>query len=218
MEPKRSGPRESVRGGRVGGGWAPAAVPETSLDRDGGGGAPHRVAAASTAGVRAFPPQGQSPSSRAVPSSPQPALLTEGPRFSGEWGGAGGGGSAWEPAQSTQRMPHLTSQWSWRLPQAGSSKAHLPLSRLRQDSMMGRPSTLFIQKLRLLVYYFFSLRSWWQPWPQLTSPLRHMGPMRLAHARRLASWESPGPCAPPPSLAKPEQMSADREARTEQGC
>ena len=72
--------------------------------------------------------------------------------FSGEWGGTGWA-SAWEPAQSTQQTPHLTSHWSWRLPQAGSCKAHLPLSRLQQDSMMGRPSTFFIQKLRLSFFF-----------------------------------------------------------------
>ena len=66
------------------------------------------------------------------------------------WGWA----SAWEPAQSTQQMPHLTSQWSWRLPQAGSCKAHLPLCRLQQDLMMGRPSTFLIQNLHLTFFFF----------------------------------------------------------------
>lgn len=47
-------------------------------------------------------------------------------------------------------------------------------------------------------------------------PATPHGPDALDHAQR-RQLESPWPWAPPPSLAKPEQMSEDREARTEQG-
>lgn len=65
------------------------------------------------------------------------------------WGWA----SAWELAQSSQQMPHLTSQWSWRFPRPALAK-RTSSEPLQQDLMMGRPSTFLIQNSTSNVFFF----------------------------------------------------------------
>lgn len=216
LERKRSGPQESVRG-RVGVGTS-SGHQDFSGERWWGWSTSSRSCCIHGSGDEHFLLKANLPAQeRAVPLSPQLALLTEGPMFSGEWGRAGVGQclgtGAEHTADATSDLSVVLAPSPGRLLQ--SAPPSEPLTARLDD---GQAIHFSRSKSTSNVFFFFSLRGCRQPWPQLMSPLRHTSPMRLAHARRRASWESPGPCAPPPSLAKPEQMSADREARTEQGC
>lgn len=177
--------------------------------RAGPEGRPPRPSPAETAWVEHLRAQllcHRNPSSRPhsqLKGCPGPPRGPSGPVFSREQAGQSG------PVPGPWHSPHSRCQvchpWPWALAQAARARhAALGAAYSQTDGRAGHSSS------KGCLYCFTCSRGH-------SSRPHRTGPAWLAHARRRAG-ESPGPRAPPPSLAKPEQMSADKEALTEQGC